>query len=120
MQREERWGWFSDYPVGTCENDIVADACRRGATIRVLSDDGVTALVEYKGRTGSVTSQGLLEKPTPELAWGDFVIIKKKGTVARVTDVCWHFNQQRYFYYLEDLSGKPIKKRYFEDELRGA
>lgn len=117
---EERWGWFSDCPVDLCKNETVADACRRGATVRILSSDGMTALVEYKGNTDIVPSRDLLGRPAPEFAWGDEVAIPSKGTEARITDVCWHYNEQRYYYYLEGTDGKPIKRRYFGDELRGA
>ena len=120
MRAESRWGWFADYPAGTCGGGTVADACRRGATVRILSNDGMTALVEYKGSTDIVPSRDLLERPTPEFTWGDAVTIPSKGTEAHITDVCWHYNERRYFYYLEGADGKPIKRRYFGDELRGA
>jgi len=98
----------------------VSDACRRGATIKVLSNDGTHALVEYRGERDLVPVANLLERPAPEFSWGDEVTIVSKGKRARITDVCWHFNEQRYYYYLEDSQGKAIKRRYFGDELSGA
>lgn len=120
MRVESRWGWFADYPAGTCGDGGVADACRRGATVRILSNDGTTALVEYKGSTGIVSSRDLLGRPAPEFAWGGAVTVPSKGTEARVTDVCWYYSERRYYYHLEDTDGRPIKRRYFGDELRRA
>lgn len=119
MQPAEHWGWFSNSPVDLCKDETVADACRRGATVRILSNDGTAALVEYKGSTGIVPSRDLLERPAPEFVWGGAVTVPLKGIEARVTDVCWHYSERRYYYYLEDTDGKPIKRRYFGDELRG-
>lgn len=120
MQPAEHWGWFSNSPVDLCEDETVANACRRGATVRILSNDGTTALVEYKGNTDVVPSRDLLDRPAPEFAWGDAVVISSKGAEARVADVCWHYNERHYYYYLEGTDGKPIKRRYFGDELRRA
>lgn len=97
----------------------------KGCSLRSIGVGSATApwtyaKVEYKGSTDIVPSRDLLERPTPEFAWGDGVTIPLKGIEARATDVCWHYNERRYFYYLESTDGKPIKRRYFGDELRGA
>lgn len=113
------WGWFKNDPVDICENKVVSDACHRGAPIKVLSNDGMCAEVEYRGERDFVPSASLIERPAPEFAWGDEVTIVSKEAKARVTDVCWHFNEQRYYFYLEDAQGKAIKRRYFGDELSG-
>ena len=120
MPTQDTWGWFKNDPIDICENEVVSDACHRGATIKVLSNDGARALVEYRGERDFVPSVDLLERPAPEFTWGDEVTIVSKGKRARITDVCWHFNEQRYYYYLEDAQGKAIRKRYFGDELSGA
>lgn len=118
MRKQEKWGWFPHAPEGLCANEVVADACFRGASLRVLSDDGVTAKVEYKGSVDTVPMDGLLDREAPAYSWGNEVLIPSKGQTARIVDVCWHYKQERYYYYLEDLSGRPIKRRYFEDELK--
>ena len=120
MGTNAKWGWFNNAPENICSNKLVADACFRGASLKVLSDDGETATVEYKGEVGVVPSKNLLERETPGFSWGDLVTILPKSMDARVVDVCWHFKEGRFYYYLEGLDGKPIKKRYFEDELQGA
>ncbi len=117
MSSQQSWGWFKNDPINICENTVVSDACQRGATIKVLSKDGGEALVEYKGERDFVPSANLLDRPAPEYEWGDEVVITAKGIAARVVDVCWHFNEQRYYYYLEDAQGGAIKKRYFGNEL---
>ena len=117
MLTQHSWGWFKESPVDICKNEIVSDACFRGASVKVLSNDGETALIEYKGETDRVPSADLLDRPAPEFEWEDEVFIASKGTAARVVDVCWHFNEQKYYYYLEDARGKAIKKRYFGDAL---
>ncbi len=118
MPAQEKWGWFKNDPVDICSNDLIADACRRGATIKVVSNDGQQALVEYRGQRDFVPSSGLLERPAPEFEWGDEVCITAKGAKALVVDVCWHFKEERYYFYLADADGKPVKKRYFGDELQ--
>lgn len=117
MLAQHSWGWFKDDPVDICGNEIVSDACRRGASVKVVLNDGENALIEYKGETDFVPSADLLDRPAPEFEWEDEVVIAAKGIAARVVDVCWHFNEQRYYYYLEDVQGRAIKKRYFGDEL---
>ncbi len=118
MGTNVKWGWFNNAPVDICGNKLVADACFRGASLKVLSDDGETASVEYKGEVDTVPSKTLLERETPKFSWGDTVVIIPKSMGARVVDVCWHFKEKRFYYYLEELDGKPIKKRYFEDDLQ--
>ena len=117
MSAQQSWGWFKNDPINICENAVVSDACQRGATIKVVSNDGRKALVEYKGERDFVPSADLLERPAPEYEWNDKVFVISKGIDACVVDVCWHFNEQRYYYYLEDAQGKELKKRYFGDEL---
>lgn len=116
MQSQKNWGWFPHAPKDLCDNETVADACFRGASVRVLSNDGTIAKIEYKGSVDSVPAEGMLDREAPAYSWGDAVLISSCGKTARVVDVCWHYKQQRY-YYLEDPTGRPIKKRYFEDEL---
>lgn len=65
----------------------------------------------------SCPQQTFLTGPLPNSSGEDEVVITAKGIAARVVDVCWHFNEQRYYYYLEDAQGRTIKKRYFGDEL---
>jgi len=120
MPTQHNWGWFKNDPVNICKNEIVSDACHRGAAIKVISNDGKSAFVEYKGETDCVPSADLLDRQAPEFEWGDEVVIVERGLEARVMEVCWHFNEQRYYYYLEDGQGKAIKKRYFADELARA
>lgn len=119
MTTNVRWGWFNNAPENICSNKLVADACFRGASLKVLSYDGDVAEVEYKGESDTVPSKNLLEREVPKFSWGDAVTITSKSMDARVVDVCWHFKEKCFYYYLEDLDGKPIKKRYFEDELQG-
>lgn len=118
MSAQVKWGWFDNAPENICGNKLVADACFRGASLKVLSDDGDTAKVEYKGEVDTVPSKELLERRAPRFAWGDGVVVASQSLSASVVDVCWHFKEKRFYYYLEGLDGKPIKKRYFEDELR--
>ncbi len=40
MLTQHSWGWFKDDPVDICRNEIVSDACRRGASVKVVSNDG--------------------------------------------------------------------------------
>lgn len=120
MNNCETWGWFQNDPVDICKNKIVADACWRGATIKVLSNNGVTAEVEYKGEKDAVPAAKLMRREAPEFSWGDKVIIVPKNMAAFVTDVCWHYKEKRYYYYLEDADGKAVKKRYFGDDLQRA
>ena len=42
--------------------------------------------------------------------------IKAKDIVAQVDLICWHYNEERYFYHLK-ADGKKLKKRYYADEL---
>ena len=118
MSAQEKWGWFNNDPNNICTNTVLADACHRGATIKIISNDGQYALVEYRGQKDFVPSKELLERPAPEFEWGDEVIITAKDAKAFITDVCWHFKEERYYFYLVDADGKTVKKRYFGDELK--
>lgn len=117
MSDQQRWGWFSNDPIDICANALVSDACHRGATVKIVSNDGQSALVEYRGQRDVVPSEGLLERPAPEFEWGDEVRVVEKEEKAFITDVCWHFKEECYYFYLADANEKPIKKRYFGDEL---
>lgn len=74
-------------------------------------------MAEYKGERDFVPLASLLDRFAPEYEWNDKAFAIPKGIDACVVDVCWHFNERRYCYYLEDAQGKDLKKRYFGDEL---
>lgn len=80
----------------------------------------IAAEVKYKGSVDSVQAKGTLGRKAPVHSWGDAVLIPSKGQTAKISGICRHYGQKKYYYYLEDLSGRPIKRRYFEDELKDA
>ena len=86
MDFQTKWGWFNNAPENICKNEIVADACFRGASLKVLSNDGNTAQVEYKGSIDTVPSKDLLEREAPGFSWGESVTVISKSTKARVVD----------------------------------
>lgn len=59
----------------------------------------------------------VVERPAPDLLSKDIVLIKKHNLKATVECFVWHFNDERYYYYLIDAKGKSMKKRYYIEEL---
>lgn len=118
MQQQNAWCYFDNAPRNICDDPIVADACFRGASLRILSRDAATATVEYKGHADNVPTAGIHERRPPLYTWGDSICIVSRNAQAKVVDVCWHYKEKCFFYYLETPDGTPIKKRYFEHELQ--
>lgn len=78
------------------------------------------AEVEYKGGVDSVRAEGMLDRKAPAYSWSGAAPIPSKGQTAKISDICRRYGQEKYHYYLEDPSGRPIKRHYFEDELKDA
>ena len=62
-----------------------------------------------------------IETPTSKFTVGERVrvILSDRNRTPHqgsITKIHWHFNEQRYYCYLEE-NGKQIAKRYFEDDL---
>ena len=115
-ENENSWGWVNCEDT-RCENPAILDICMRGATIKVLSRGAEVARVDYKGEVGEIPASMVIYRPAPEFEWGDEVLVPPKGLRAVVADICWRSSDSTYFYYLDDLDGKPIKKRYNECDL---
>jgi len=59
--------------------------------------------------------------PTPEFSMGQSVRVRlnERNQTPRegaISDIVWHFKDQRYNYYLEER-GKKVSKRYHADDL---
>lgn len=120
MKQHNAWCYFDNAPENLCNNPIVADACFRGATLRILSRTETRATVDYKGNIDAVPTDCMLDRQAPAYTWGENVSITAHGTRATVVDICWHYTKKCFFYYLDALDGTPIKQRYFENELQKA
>lgn len=40
-------------------------------------------------------------------------MVASKGVRATIELICWHYNDERYFYHVVEEGGKRLKKRYF-------
>ena len=65
------------------------------------------------------------QPPTPEFEKGQAVrvILNDRNRTARegvVERSVWHSKEGRHCYFLRDHRGKPVKKRYFADDLEPA
>lgn len=117
MSNEQHWGFFPRFNRdGAAGDEAAIDACERGATFRIDSERDGALEVDFKGSHAIVPSDGLWRRPTPPFAWGEPVYVASKDMHAQIEDICWHFNEERYYFYLT-CEGKPVKKRYYADEL---
>lgn len=117
MTSEQYWGFFPRFKQTDASGDEVAlDACTRGATVQVNGEHNGKLDIGYKGACASVSADGLWRRPNPAFSWGDFVYVPTKEMHAVIDDICWHFNEERYYFYLT-CNGKPVKKRYYEEDL---
>lgn len=117
MDNEQAWGFFPDFDrEGASGDETAIDACLRGATFRIDAEHNGKLEITYKNAQATVSSKGLWRRPTPPFSWGESVYIISKNIPAEVDDICWHFNNKRYFFYLTH-NGKPMKKRYYTEDL---
>lgn len=87
-----------------------------GATVKCIAEDNdyVTCILDSK--TIRILKSGYNTRKAPDFDWSNSVKIKAKDIVAQVDLICWHYNEERYFYHLKS-DGKKLKKRYYADEL---
>lgn len=117
MSNEQHWGFFPRFNQdGATGDEVAIDACERGATIRIDSENDGKLDISYKSARAAVPADGLWSRPEPPFSWGDKVYVPSKDMHAAIEDICWHFKEERYFFYLT-CDGKPVKKRYFADDL---
>jgi hypothetical protein len=62
-----------------------------------------------------------LDLPPPEFSVGDKVRVRVSDTnrtrrTGVIRSSAWHFKEKRHYYYIEQ-DGKPVKKRYFANDL---
>lgn len=100
--------------------DVVAEDLplyNLGAAVKCISENDKILTCLYKDRRVRIFKSGWETRKSPDFVWNDKVRIKAKNTTAIIDSICWHLNDQRYFYYLVKEDGKKLSKRYFADEL---
>ena len=88
-----------------------------GATVKCIAEDEKILTCLYDKEKVQILKKGWTERKTPEFSWGDPVRIKAKDLKAKIELICWHYNEERYFYHLVSDNGKKISKRYYAYEL---
>jgi|SRR5260370_28531122 len=56
--------------------------------------------------------------PKPSFGFGKDVSFRKGSSLAagKISDILWHFKERKH-YFLVSVDGKPLKKRYWPEEL---
>lgn len=117
MDTEKNWGFFPDFDSTLATGDTAAiDACEQGATVRIDAETASVVEIAFKNFHAIVPKAGLRHRVAPAFSWGDHVYIASKGIHAVIDDICWHFRDEYYYYYLVH-EGKLLKKRYFAQDL---
>lgn len=88
-----------------------------GATIKCISEEDDILICQYDKENVRILKKGWEMRKTPDFGWGDFVKIKEKSIIAKIELICWHYNEERYFYHLVTENGKKLSKRYYTEEI---
>lgn len=119
MSNVQKWGFFPDFDAATAKGDKEAiEACERGATFRIDTETADALEITFKGSRATVPKAGLWYRPAPPFSWGDHVYVSSKDMHAEIDDICWHFKDKYYYFYLI-CDGKSLKKRYLVQDLEG-
>jgi len=112
-----KWGCISfvKYVLPTSQSEFARNA-RSGVTMHCITEMEDRLELQYKEERYWVDKQAFCERPAPDFVWGECVMIPSKGLVGDISEICWHNNEQRYFYHLVS-EGRKLKKRYYASEL---
>ena len=89
-----------------------------GATMHCIGSDEAGRLVlRFAEDMYSVDPLGFCLRPDSPYSWGDRVHVTSKDIDGTIAEICWHYNEQRYFYHVVTTEGKRLKKRYYPDEI---
>ena len=70
----------------------------------------------YNNRRYRVRAQLFKQVPAPKYNFGQKLRIRKNSEGVTVTDIMWHYNEQKH-YYLVAAGNRKKSKWYFEDEV---
>lgn len=89
----------------------------QGLIGKVIADDGDILTIYCGDRTMRFWKKDFKVYETPDLVWGDKVLIIDKNIEGVITHFTWHYNNKEYFYFVS-VNGKKLKRRYFLPELK--
>lgn len=112
-----KWGCinFVRYVLPEFQSEFAKNA-RSGVAMCCIAEMEDRLELQYKEEHYWVDIQAFCERPTPDFVWGECVTISDKGVVGNISEICWHYKEQQYFYHLVSY-GKKIKKRYYARDL---
>lgn len=88
-----------------------------GTTMQYTGMEGCRLVLQYRDSTYLADPEGFWRRPTPDFTWDQPVTVRSKDIKANVELICWHYNDERYFYHVVGEDGKRLKKRYFAEDL---
>jgi hypothetical protein len=114
------WGHLRFFP-GRDEKFVRPDDVERlkeygyfGVMFQEVAREGDYLVLEHQGEVFRVHAVLFKRMPHPDFVPGDQVIASRE--LAMVSDFCWHYDKDEYYYFVT-IRGKKKSKRYFLADL---
>lgn len=88
-----------------------------GVTMRCVDEQDGFLVLDDRGTKYLANPAGYWRRPTPDFVYGQRVFVPSKDAEATIHTICWHYKEERYFYYVVGEDGKKLKKRYHAEDL---
>lgn len=112
------WGCIqeTDYIAPSYQDDFEQKRMT-GVTMHCDGIENGYLVLRYRSEIFLANPVGYWQRPTPDYTWDQPVFVPSKGVRATIKSICWHYKDERYFYYVIGEDGKKLKKRYYAEEL---